>query len=146
MTTVYQVPTADLVRTTYEGEAVQPKPGAIIDGNAYVLRIDEETAYVHCTRAVAKRRGWTELAGGRNPWRKLAPEHKRRLMHARVYRRKDGKALPPIPDKGKALANARKMMGDDETPGEVDRLTLHMDKVKAGDLEEETGLAPHEWM
>jgi len=101
-----------------------------------------------------------------------APEHASKLLHARAYRRKDGgnlrtqlenegvSTLPSrvpasgrtssrMPDQAKAdaaLARARSMLGDDETPGEVEAFTTQMDRVGVCDLLEEDTIPPHEWM
>ena len=145
-THVYLAPLKDLERTTEDGVEIPLREDALADGDTFLLRTEGTKAYVHATTGRRPETAWITLAEGAWPWDDLTPEDAQKLLHASVFRRKDGQPLPPIPDRGKALENARSRLDTDGQVGDVVRLRLHMDEVLPGDLVESDSIAPHGWM
>lgn len=137
MNTLYVVPVKDVLALWSADE----RPAELVAGafeprgQAIVLRVDGDTAYVHGTSGFTPPKGWTVVAEHVNDadgWKGLyakAPEHARKLLKARVRPK---------------LVATRTLLGEAE---EADpRVTVTMDQVKVDDVVKEDQIPPHYWM
>jgi hypothetical protein len=140
-------------------------------GQALIIRVDGEECYVHACETFHAPKDWTLLNDSVNDlasWQTFhakTPEHARKLLKARVYRRKDGgnlreeleptvsKRVPASgrtsakpPDEKKALAALEKAKARAGEEGDVEYLTTTMEAVLDGDLVEADVVPPHKWM